>query len=317
MEHKSSSLALHTPMRLFFIKSFIRLGIFLSFKNYRLQRLALNAAARCLKRPKGIAKTWVKMQQIRCAVFNQDGMRPTRAVLMIHGGGFTVGSTAFYSQLASHYAASCEAAVYLPEYSLAPEHPFPVAQDEVLTCYRYLLEQGFAPQNIIVVGDSAGGNLALALMIEVRDKALPLPACAVLISPWLDLTCTGESHTVVGRRDPMLSKELLTEYARHYLSGRDRRDPRCSPLFADLSGLPPMLLQVGSEEVLLDDARRFAALAAQAGLSVQLEVWPGMFHVWHLWAVVLPQALHAIRTSGAFCKEQTATAVPLSTRRAS
>jgi acetyl esterase/lipase len=196
--------------------------------------------------------------------------------------------------LAGYLAQGAHAKVLLIDYRLGPEHPFPAAVEDAAAAYHFLLQQGVAPSNITIAGDSAGGGLALAVLVLLRDAAEPLPATAVCLSPWVDLAGTGLSMETNREVDLMLSPELLARYASLYLNGREASEPLASPIYADLTGLPPTLIQVGSEEILLDDASRLAEKAQAAGVSVTLEVWPKMFHVWPALAMIIPEGGQAI-----------------------
>ena len=185
-----------------------------------------------------------------------------------------------------------------------PENPFPAAVEDTLTGYRFLLDQGIQPAHIAVGGDSAGGGLTLGLMIALRDAGLPLPGCAWLISPWVDLALRGDTLASKAAADPMISPEYLRELVQLYLAGADPGDHRASPLYADLRGLPPTLIQVGAAETLLADATRLAALAGAADVAITLEIWPEMIHVWHLWHAVLGAGRRAIASAGDFIRER-------------
>jgi epsilon-lactone hydrolase len=189
-------------------------------------------------------------------------------------------------------------------YRLAPEHPFPAAVDDALAGYRFLLVQGFAPSRIVVAGDSAGGALTLATLIAARDAGVALPAAAVCMSPWVDLEGTGESMKTRLHVDPVASPEGIGLLAQAYLAGKSPRTPLAAPLYADLKGLPPLLIQVGDHEVLLDDSTRIAERAKAAGVQVKLEVWPEMVHVWQLFASYLPEGQQAVDGIGAFIRER-------------
>ena len=189
-------------------------------------------------------------------------------------------------------------------YRLAPEHPFPAATDDALTTYRWLLKQNIEPANIAIAGDSAGGGLAIAALVAIRDAGEPLPACATAISPWVDMEGLGASMISKASEDPMVQKAALAMIAPLYLNGVDPRNPLAAPLYADLSGLPPVLIQVGSAETLLDDATRLAAAIEQANGEVDLEVWDEMIHVWHLFAPMLDKGQQAIARVGAFTRER-------------
>jgi epsilon-lactone hydrolase len=207
---------------------------------------------------------------------------PTRAILFLHGGGYISGSIDSHRHMIAQAGREARARTLALGYRLAPEHPFPAALDDAIAGYRFLLSQGFAPETIAVAGESAGGGLAVATLVSLHDAGEPLPACAWLSSPWVDLTMTGASIRTKAAVDPLLSEPYLAELAKAYLNGTDPLNPLASPLHADLRGLPPMLIQVGSAEILLDDAVRLAGAAGAADVRVTLEVWPDMIHAWHL-----------------------------------
>ncbi|MFH8369977.1 alpha/beta hydrolase [Streptomyces sp. NPDC018031] len=206
-------------------------------------------------------------------------------VLHLHGGGYRMGSPAGGEPLSAHLSARTRTEVVSPAYRLAPRHPFPAAVDDALAGYRELLERGVAPERLVLLGGSAGGGLAVAVLLAAREAGLPRPAAAVCLSPWFDLTVTADSYDRCAARDPMLGRAVLRESAEAYLAGADPRDPLASPLFADeaaLAWLPPLLVQVGEGEVLVDDATRFAARVVQAGGSCLVERWPDATHGWQL-----------------------------------
>jgi acetyl esterase/lipase len=191
-------------------------------------------------------------------------------------------------------------------YRLAPEHPFPAAVDDAVAAYRWLLEQGYKAARIAIAGDSAGGGLAIATLIALRDGGDPLPACAVPISPWTDMECTGDSIVSRAAVDPMVQKEILLQMGGAYLNGADPKSPLAAPLHANFAGLPPLLIQVGDAEVLLDDSTRIEAKMKKAGVDVTVEVWDDMIHVWHLFAPMLDKGQEAIDRLGAFVQSKTA-----------
>jgi acetyl esterase/lipase len=194
--------------------------------------------------------------------------------------------------------------VLLIEYRLAPEHPFPAAIEDVSKAYQWLLASGIAPEQIVIGGDSAGGGLALAALLWLRDREVVLPGAVVLISPWLDLALTGPSLYTRAEVDPLCSIEGLQIAASYYLGNADSKTPMASPLYGDLHGLPPLLIQVGDHEILLSDSTRLAEKAKAAGVDVRLEIWNAMWHVWHGWAATLPEAQQAIERIGAFIQQQ-------------
>lgn len=229
---------------------------------------------------------------------------PTRVVLFLHGGSFNSGSITSHRTLAGNVALASEARSLLIDYRLAPEHPFPAAVEDSLSAYRWLLDRGIAPGRLAVAGDSAGGSLVLSLLLQAREEKMPLPAAAVCLSPAPDLTFSSASWTYNARKDLMLDARKERASVEIYLRDTDRRDPLASPTFADLRGLPPLLIQIGSRELLLSDAEELAARAKAAGVDVTLEVWPEMQHEWQFAAAFLPEGRRAIGRVGEFVKSK-------------
>jgi acetyl esterase/lipase len=223
-----------------------------------------------------------------------------RAVLYLHGGGYTMGSCITHRALAARIAGAGRTPALLPEFRLAPEHPFPAALEDCMAVYRWLLEQGLSSRKIVIAGDSSGGSLAIALTVMLRDEGVPLPAAIVCLSPWADLELTGESLTTRAKVDPVCSLEESRYHAAQYMGEHDPREPLISPIHADLHGLPPISIQVGDREILLSDAVRLAERARKDGVDVELEVWDGMWHVWHLFSRYVPEAQRAIDKIGVF-----------------
>jgi acetyl esterase/lipase len=220
---------------------------------------------------------------------------PKQGVLFyLHGGAYALGLTNAHREFIARLALATQMRALIVCYRLAPEHPFPAALEDVITAYRWLLSQRFTPSQIAIVGDSAGGGLALAALLSLRDAGELLPAAAVCISPWTDLTLTSQSIHTKGQVDPILDYKILKQYAYFYGGQQDLTSPLISPLYADLQGLPPLLIQVGTDEILLDDARQCAEKARQAGVDVTLEVWEGMFHVFQA-IPFLPETKAALR----------------------
>jgi len=260
------------------------------------------------------------LQPIRCepAVANgvsaewivPEGLTSSRAVLFLHGGSFNSGSISSHRTLAGNVAVASRARALLIDYRLAPEHPFPAAIEDSVAAYEWLLGQGCDPGEMVVAGDSAGGTLALALLIYLRDHHRPLPAAAVCLSPAPDLTFSGESWAFNAKKDLMLDERKERQAIEVYLRGADPHAPLASPTFGDLAGLPPLLIQVGSHEMLLSDATRFAERARQAGVDVTLEVWPGMQHEWQFAAKVLPEGRQAIAKVGSFVQAACSPSAP-------
>ncbi len=218
-----------------------------------------------------------------------------KAILYFHGGGFRIGSVASHRDLIAQIAVASGCRVLAINYRLAPEHRFPAARDDTLAAYDWMLGQGLEPANIVFAGDSAGGNLALAAMLALRERQLPLPAAAVLMSPWTDLAATGASYVSRAEADPIHQRPMILALAKNYLGGEsDPCDPLVSPLYADLAGLPPLLIQVGDRETVLDDSVMLADKARAAGVAVDLQVWDGMIHVFQMFGAELAEAHRAI-----------------------
>jgi acetyl esterase/lipase len=229
-----------------------------------------------------------------------------RAVLYLHGGGYVIGSINTHRALAASVSRAAKARVLLIDYRLAPEHPHPAAVEDAVAAYRFLLQHGFSPKRIALAGDSAGGGLVVATLVALRDAGEKLPATGVCLSPWIDLECLGDSMKTKAEVDPMVQKEGVLQLAALYLGGKSPRTPLAAPLYADLSGLPPLLIQVGTAETLLDDASRLAERARKAGVNVTYDPWEGMIHVWQLFAPMLDEGKQAIEKFGAFIEKQTA-----------
>jgi epsilon-lactone hydrolase len=231
------------------------------------------------------------------------GSDPSRVLMFFHGGGYCSGSIKSHRRLVTEAGRASKMRTLAVAYRLAPEHPFPAAYDDVLIAWRFLRNQDIAPEDIAIGGDSAGAALSLSLISRLRDAHEKLPACAWLISPWADLTMSGSTLASKAAIDPLIHKEYLNELADAYLSaGIDRKDPRVSPLYANLRNFPPMLIQVGSDETLLDDATRLAARAGGADVGVTLEIWPQMIHAWPLWNAHLEEGRRALANAGAFIR---------------
>jgi monoterpene epsilon-lactone hydrolase len=225
----------------------------------------------------------------------------TDAILLyLHGGGYSIGSARSGAGLATALARRTRAVAYSLDYRLAPEHPFPAALDDGLAAYRALLDDGHEAQRVVVAGDSAGGGLAIAVLLAARDEGLPQPAAVAVMSPWVDLTLAGESLQAKEADDAIFDAADIAEYASRYVGDHDPADPRVSPLLADLGGLPPLLVQVGTNEVLLDDATRLAARAATAHVHVTLEVVARAPHVFQHFAGSLDEADLALDGAGRF-----------------
>ena len=231
------------------------------------------------------------------------GSDPSCVLMFFHGGGYCSGSIQSHRRLVTEAGRAARMRTLAVAYRLAPEDPFPAAFDDALSAWQFLRNQGITAAHIAIGGDSAGAGLTLGLIGRLRDGHEELPACAWLISPWTDLTMSGSSMANKAAVDPLIHKEYLNELADAYLpAGMDRKDPRVSPLFADFRNFPPMLIQVGSEETLLDDATRLAAHAAAADVAVTLETWPDMIHAWPLWNAQLEDGRRALANAGSFIR---------------
>ncbi|GAB7539304.1 alpha/beta hydrolase [Burkholderia sp. 3C] len=226
-------------------------------------------------------------------------------LLYFHGGGYYFCTPTTHRPLVFALASRANARTFSSDYRLAPEHPFPAAHDDALAAYTALLDSGIDPASIVVAGDSAGGGLALALLVALRDRGAPLPAGAVLFSPWTDLAATGATLVTNDGADPMFAGAALGRAARLYVGDASATDPYVSPLYADAAGLPPLLIQAGSTEVLLDDSRRFAERAQAAGVEVELQVWPRMPHVWQMAVPYVPESRRALDDAAAFVRRVT------------
>jgi epsilon-lactone hydrolase len=230
------------------------------------------------------------------------GSDDSRVLMFFHGGGYCSGSILSHRRMVTEAGRAAGVRTLAVGYRLAPEHPFPAALDDALAAWRFL-KRRIAADHIAIGGDSAGGGLSVALINQLRDAQEELPGCAWLVSPWTDLALSGSTLATKDAVDPIIHKAYLDELADAYLpSGMDRKDPRVSSLYADLEGLPPTLIQVGSAETLLEDAKRLAAAAGAAGVPVTLEIWPHMIHAWHLWNAHLEPGRLAIANAGAFIR---------------
>jgi epsilon-lactone hydrolase len=231
------------------------------------------------------------------------GSDEARVLIYFHGGGYCSGSIRSHRRMVSEAGRAAGIRTLAVGYRLAPEHPFPAAFDDALTAWRFVRRQGIAAAHVAVGGDSAGGGLTAALINRLREAGEEQPACAWLVSPWTDLTMSGATLSSKDAVDPLIHKPYLEELAGAYLPAAiDRKDPRVSPLYADLRGFPPTLIQIGSDETLLDDSVRFAAAAGKADVAVTLEIWPHMIHAWHLWNAHLEDGRRALVSAGAFMR---------------
>lgn len=272
------------------------------------QRAGINAMAAMNPLPPDVQCTKVDANGVPAEWINAPGADARRVVLYLHGGGYVIGSIDSHRELVARISRSSGARGLAIDYRMAPEHPFPAAVDDAVAAYRWLLGQGVAPSGIAIAGDSAGGGLAIATLVALKQAGEPLPAAGVCFSPWVDLEGIGESMIARDALDPMVHKDGLVAMAAMYLAGADPHTPLAAPLYADLSGLPPLLIQVGTEETLFDDSTRLATRARAAGVDVTLEEWNDLFHVFQAFAM-LPEARNATDKAGAFIREKTAATV--------
>ena len=277
---------------------------FAATKPLELQRAALETQGRRAKMPAGVDVRSASIGPMHAEWLRPDDREAESAILYLHGGSYTMGSCSTHRALAARIAAAAQTRTLIINYRLAPEDPFPAALTDTKNAYGWLLHQGIDARKIAVAGDSAGGGLALALAVGLRDQGLALPRAVVCISPWVDLTLSGETMTTCAEADPLLSWKSSVLHARRYVGQHDPTEPLISPLFADLGGLPPLHIQVGQHDVLRSDSERLAARAREVGVKVKLEVWPGM---WHAWADSVPEARRAIKRIGEFVRERVET----------
>ncbi len=243
--------------------------------------------------PKDIHTTRVDIDGIPAEWITPVSAQSENVVLHFHGGGYVVGGIASHLMMCIPMAQTVKIKILLPEYRLAPEHPFPAAVDDALRIYRWLLAQGYKAGNIIVCGDSAGGGLSLALVLSLIAAGQELPAAVVCMSPWTDLTMKGQSQITNAKSEAVLRTDVLREWASAYIGKENPMNPIISPVFADFHGFPPLLIQVGSDEILLDDARALAEKAKADGVDVTLKVWDGMWHVWQALGDLIPESRKA------------------------
>jgi acetyl esterase/lipase len=247
----------------------------------------------------GVSRNDFESDGLRLSHISAANARDDRGVLYLHGGGYVMGSINTHAEMIGRISEACRAPVLALDYRLAPEHPYPAAVDDAVAAYDRLLGNGIAAENIVIAGDSAGGGLALACMLALREAGKPLPCGAILLSPWTDLTGSGDSVSSRAEADPMVSPELLTPMAQLYAADTAVEEPGISPLFADLKGLPPLLIQVGDAEILLDDSTRLHDCARAAGVDSTLQIYDGAFHVFQNMPG-LPETAEAVTAMGGF-----------------
>jgi epsilon-lactone hydrolase len=264
------------------------------------QRRMLREAAAAQPLPADVTVTAAASGGVRTAEITVDGVEPRHVVLYFHGGVYVISDAFLAAGLASQVGRRTQAKVISVDYRLAPEHPYPAAVDDALAAYQALLESRIAASDIVFAGESAGGGLAIATLVNARDHGLALPAAAFVMSPYVDLTLSGTSIETKAEVDPLLGRELLEPRVADYLAGQDAALDLISPVFADLSGLPPLIIQAGSHEVLLDDAVRLAGQAAAADVEVTLEITPRVPHVFQGFSAMLDEGAAALDRAGRF-----------------
>ncbi len=262
-------------------------------------RTSFDLLATLFELPKDVQYKPVDVEGISAEWITSPGVKLPYVILYLHGGGYVAGSIGTYRELVSRIGRVSKARVLILDYRLAPEHPFPAAVEDAMTAYHWLLAvEGIKPEHIVIAGDSAGGGLTLACLVKLRDAGIALPAGAVCLSPATDLALTGESIRKNAKLDPFLTPELAEFLVNVYLGDADPRNPLASPLYADLKGLPPLFMQVGTSEILLDDSVRFAERAKVAGVNVTLDVWQDMIHIFAIFAALTPEGKQGVNRIG-------------------
>ena len=263
----------------------------------------LNGAGKILPPPQNLNIKRHLVNDVPALWLSDKRGRRKNVIYYLHGGGYHIGSPDSHKRLIFNFCRKAQAEGFALDYRKAPEHPYPTALNDALAGYKWLLKRGHKPENICISGDSAGGGLALATLIKIRDEGLAMPASLALLSPWLDLTASGSTVDTNKDIDPWLSIKLLREWGSSYLNGHDPMSTYASPLFADLSGLPPMIIHVGTNEVLLDDSRRLYENAKKCGVKVEIKIWDEMMHVFQAFDRILPSANKSLKEMGVFLQK--------------
>lgn len=258
------------------------------------QRAEMDAYAKNAKISKFVHIDRTQIADVPCEIFTPENSPEDKFILYVHGGAYNAGSFTCYSPFVAHFAEKCNVNAILIGYRLAPEAPFPAALEDVVSVYRSMIESGKQGSDIIIGGDSAGAGLSIAAMLSFKEYGLPMPNACVALSPWVDLTNSGETFETKAKLDCMLIQKELDEAALMYANGVDIKHPLISPLFADLSGLSPIFIQVGTDEILLADSTRLVEKAQEAGVEITIKVWKGMFHIWHMMERFMPEAKQAM-----------------------
>jgi acetyl esterase/lipase len=263
-------------------------------------RERLDSFGRLLKKAVGVKVEATEINGLYAEWLRPKNTTSDSVLLYLHGGAYVLGSCRTHRKMVSHIARAAGVNALLPEYRLAPEHKFPAAIEDCVGVYRSLLASGIRAEDIIIGGDSAGGGLTVATLLSLRHAGDPMPRAAVLLSPFLDVTASGESAKTRADKDPWFQAEDISVVVKNYCSDDEVRHPMVSPVFANVAGLPPTLIQVGDHEILLSDSTRFAEKMREAGCRVELDVWPEMWHVWQLFVGKMPESRQAIKKIAAF-----------------
>jgi epsilon-lactone hydrolase len=265
-------------------------------------RLDADARAKAFTLPQDVTVQPVSANGVSAEWTSTPDADPSSAILYLHGGGYVICSLNSHRHLMAEVGRASGSRTLAIDYRLAPEHPFPAPVEDTVAAYRYLLDSGLKPNRIALAGDSAGGGLVVGSMLAIREAGLPMPACGWCISPWVDMEALGESFIDRAATDPTVQKETIQMMAQYYLGGADPRHPHAAPIYGDLRGLPPLLIQVGAAETLLDDSIILARKAGAADVLVDLQIWPEMIHIWHIFFPMLSAGRRAIAAGGTFVR---------------
>jgi acetyl esterase/lipase len=266
-------------------------------------RERLDLVGRLGRRAKGIGIEVSEIAGLHAEWYRPANAKSGKVFLYLHGGAYALGSCDSHRGLVTHIALAGNVATLLPEYRLAPENPFPAGLQDCVAVYKALLEKGYSPKDIIVGGDSAGGGLTVATMLQLRHDGVPLPRASVLLSPFLDMTASGESMKTRAAQDPWFEPDNISVVTGHYCPDEDLRNPLLSPVFANVAGLPPTLIHVGDDEILLSDSTRIATLLKEAGVAVELTIYPELWHVFQLFIGAMPESRASVDAIGAYIRE--------------
>ena len=268
-------------------------------------RTLMEKAAKFFDLPAGVTCESTDAGGVRGEWIIPEVVEGNRTIFYLHGGGYAIGSLSTHRHLVALLAQAAKARALAVDYRLAPEHPFPAAVDDATAAYRWLLSQGTDADDIVIAGDSAGGGLAIATQLTLRDAGDALPAASVCFSPWVDMDCNSESMTT-SKTDPLIQQSQIQQFTTWYLNGADPKSPLAAPIHADLSGLPPMLIHASTAEALLDDSVQLADRARTHGVDTTLDTWDDMIHVWHYYAPIIPEGRDAVERAAAFIRERVA-----------